>query len=90
VPPNDREQNKDFFKQMALDGEDLEEFGEAAVESLARNDEQAATESKVELQDADSAASGNGKEDIDEKDVDDEGNADKVRLSGTHKATLKN
>jgi hypothetical protein len=75
------ERNRDLFKQMILGAEELDDFGDEAMEQLAREYQRSAG---VEQNDEDSAASGDGQGEVEDKAE------PEIRLVGTHKATLKN
>jgi len=76
--------DREFFKQMILQGEDLDEFGDAPMDFFAREFKQLQRDKSLEP-DLNSGDDDAGEDEIDEMDM-----FDDIKLQGTHQISLKN
>jgi hypothetical protein len=80
----DLQRDRDFFKQMILNGEDFDEFGDAPMDFFAKEFKQLQQEKKADLEElarVEPKPSG----EVEEKDLFEE-----IKLLGTHRISLKN
>ena len=84
----DLQRDRDFLKQMILNGEDFDEFGDAPLDFLVNEARQGQAErprKAPQVAPARAPPEGSSAEEVLEEDMYEE-----IRLSGTHKASLRN
>ena len=79
----DLARDRDFFKQMILNGEDMDEFGDAPMDFFAKEFKQLQAPKNIDGDDL--SASESQKDEVEEKDMFEE-----IKLLGTHRISLKN